>query len=248
MTDLLSTEPERPTSTRAASRSAASAQRGGTLRSILLSPQEGFRAACALADKRQRHGVRVPEGAAPFVMGACGGGALMFLWLKVGGLVNLRSMAPADFQWSYVIVAAFAGALLGFIAQVVWGSVGRIVLGRLGAPTTPARMRISWGASALPQVFALFVLFPLDVLLTGRGLFTGERLDDALPSVWAALSVALSVSLAAWSGYLFWRGVQTGSGADNSQTALAVLAAAGCLVVVVVAFVIAAAGLSGTGA
>jgi hypothetical protein len=247
LTDLSSpTAPERPTPSRAASRSAASAQLGGTLRSILVSPQEGFRAAFASADKRQRFGARVPEGAASFVIGACGGAALMFLWLKLGGLLNLRSMAPADFRWSYVFVAAFGGALLGLIAQIVWGSIGRIVLGRMEAPTTPARMRLSWGASALPQVFALLVLFPLDVLITGRALFTGERISASFPAVWAALSVAISVSLAAWSGYLFWRGVQTGSGATAAHTGIALLAAAGCLVVVVAAFLVAAVGLAGT--
>ena len=247
MTDLLTTEPERPTSSRAAARSAASAQLGGTLRSILVSPQNGFHAAFTAADKRQRHGARIPEGAAPFVMGACGGAAQMFLWLKLGGLLGLRGMAPADFRWSYVIVAAIGGALVGLIAQAVWGSIGRIVLGRLETPTTPARMRLAWGASALPQVFALLVLFPLDVIITGRRLFTGERISAAFPAVWAALSVALSVSLAAWSVYLFWRGVQTGSGASNSNSALAVLAAAGCLVVVVAAFLVAAGGLAGAG-
>jgi hypothetical protein len=248
LTDLLSTTaPEEPAS-RAAARSAASAQLGGTLRSILLSPEAGFGAAFASADKRQRFGARVPEGAAPFVMGACGGAALMFLWLKVGGLLGLRSMAPADFRWTYVIVAGFGGAMLAFFAQSVWGSIGRIVLGRLDAPTTPARMRIAWGASALPQVFALIVLFPLDVAITGRMLFTGERITATFPAVWAALSVALSVSLAAWSVYLFWRGVQTASGATPAHTSIAVLAAAGCLVVVVAAFLVAAVGLAGTSA
>lgn len=247
MTDLSSTAPERPTSSRAAARSAASAQLGGTLRSILVSPQEGFRAAFARADKRQRHGARIPEGAAPFVMGACGGAALMFLWLKVGGLLGLRSMAPSDFRWSYVVVAAVGGALLGFVAQAVWGSIGRVVLGRLDAPTTPARMRIAWGASALPQVFALLVLFPLDVAITGRSLFTGERVTATFPAIWAALSVALSVSLAAWSAYLFWRGLQVGSGASPSHTSIAMGAALGCLVVVVVAFLVAAVGLAGSG-
>jgi hypothetical protein len=247
LTDLVTTEPERPTSSRAASRSAASAQLGGTLRSILISPRDGFHAAFTAADKRQRHGARVPEGAAPFVMGACGGAALMFLWLKLGGLLGLRSMAPADFKWSYVIVAGLGGALLGLVAQSVWGSIGRVVLGRLDAPTTPARMRLSWGASALPQVFALLLLFPLDIAIAGRRLFTGERITATFPAIWAALSVALSVSLAAWSVYLFWRGVQTGSGASNSHSAIAVLAAAGCLVIVVAAFVVVAAGLAGTG-
>jgi hypothetical protein len=247
LTDLLTSEPERPSPSRAASRSAASAQLGGTLRSILVSPQAGFRAAFVSADKRQRFGARVPEGAASFVMGACGGTALMFLWLKLGGLLNLRSMAPADFRWSYVIVAAIGGALLGLIAQVVWGAVGRILFARFDAPVTPARMRLSWGASALPQAFALLILFPLDVAITGRGLFTGERISASFPAIWAALSVALSVSLAAWSGFLFWRGVQTASGASTTHAAIAVAAAAGCLVLVVAGFLLAAVGLAGAG-
>ena len=249
MTDLSSpTAPERPASSRAAARSAASAQLGGTLRSILVSPGDGFGAAYALADKRQRFGARIPEGAAPFVMGACGGAALMFLWLKVGGLLGLRSMAPSEFKWSYVVVAGLGGALLGFVAQTVWGSIGRVVLGRLDAPTTPARMRLAWGAAALPQVFALLLLIPLDIAITGRSLFTGESVTETFPAIWAALSVALSVSLAAWSGYLFWRGIQVASGAPASHTSVAMAAAAGCLVVVVAAFLVAVVGLAGSGA
>lgn len=171
----------------------------------------------------------------------------MFLWLKVGGLLGLRSMNPAEFRWSYVVVAALGGALLGFVAQAVWGSIGRVVLGRLEAATTPARMRLAWGASALPQVFALLVLFPLDVLISGRSLFTGERVTATFPALWAALSVALSLSLAAWSGYLFWRGLQVASGATPSHASIAMAAAAGCLVIVAASFLVAAVGLAGTG-
>ncbi|HEY7875983.1 MAG TPA: hypothetical protein VIG64_12770, partial [Actinomycetota bacterium] len=221
MTDLSSTASERSGSTRAAARSAASAQLGGTLRSILVSPEDGFRGAYALADNRHQSGVRLPEGSAPLVMGACGGAALMMLWLKLGGLLGLRGIAPADFRWSYVVVAALGAAVLGALAQCVWGPVGRIALGRLGASTTAPRMRLAWGAAALPQVFALVILFPLDVMITGRRLFTAERITDTFPAIWGALSVAISVSLAAWSAYLFFRGVQTGSGASTSNVAIA---------------------------
>jgi hypothetical protein len=245
LTDLSSAASERSGSTRASARSAASAQLGGTLRSILVSPEDGFRGAYAQTDRRHRLGARLPEGSAPLVMGACGGAALMLLWLKLGGMLNLRGIAPADFRWSYVIAAALGAAILGILAQCVWGPVGRVVLGRLDARTTAPRMRLAWGASALPQVFAVLILFPLDVMMTGRQMFTAERITDTFPAIWAALSVALSVSLAAWSGYLFWRGVETGSGASRPNVAIAIAAAAGCLVLVVGGFLVGVLSLSG---
>jgi hypothetical protein len=245
LTDLSSAAPERTGSARAAGRSAASAELGGTLRSIVVSPVKGFPAAYAAIDRRQRLGVRLPEGAAPFVLGACGGAALMLLWLKLGGLLNLRGVSEQDFSWSYVVVAVLGAAALGVLAQSVWGPIGRTVLAKLGAATTAPRMRLAWGVSALPQVFALIVLLPLDVAITGRRLFTAEAIDATFPAIWGALSVALSVSLAAWSGFLFFRGIQTGSGAEPSHVAVGILAAAGCLALVVGGFLLGVMSLAG---
>jgi hypothetical protein len=210
-----------------------------------VSPQRGWPAAFSVTEERARVGVRVPEGAAPYVLGAIGGAQLMLLWLKLGGLLDLRSVAAADFKWSYVVVAMIAAALLALVAQYVWGAIGRVVLGRLGARPDSSRLRFVWGASALPQVFGIVILLPLDVLIVGRNLFTSERIVDTLPAMWAALSVAFSVSIAAWSIYLFFKGVQAAAGTPASKTIVAVLGALGCLVLVVGGFLAGALALAG---
>jgi hypothetical protein len=212
-----------------------------------LSPQRGWPAAFALTDGRKKLGARVPEGAAAYVLGAIGGAQLMMLWLKLGGLLNLRSVAAADFKWSYVIVAMIAAALLTLIAQYVWGPLGRLALNRMGSPTDTSRLRFAWGGSALPQLFGLVILWPLDILIVGRELFTSERIVDTFPALWAALSVAFSVSIAAWSVYLFYKGVRTASGATGSRTLVAMLVALGCIVLVTGGFLLGAVSLAGGG-
>ena len=178
-------------------------------------------------------------------MSAVGGAQLMLLWLKLGGLLNLRSVAASDFAWSYVIVAMVGAALLMVIAQYVWGPLGRLSLARMGAGADPAKLRFVWGVSALPQMFGLVILLPLDVLLVGRRLFTSERIIDTLPALWAALSVALSVSLAVWSAYLFYRGVRAASAARASKAIVAMLVACGCLALVTAGFLFGALALAG---
>jgi hypothetical protein len=196
-------------------------------------------------DERKRLGARAPEGAAPYVLGAIGGAQLMLLWLKLGGLLNLRSVAAADFAWSYVIVAIVGAAVIALIAQYVWGPVGRLSLRRMGASAEPSKLRFAWGAAALPQLFGLVVLLPLDVLIVGRKLFTSEQIPDTLPALWAALSVAFSVSIGAWSAYLFYRGVRAASGAPASKGVLAMAIAVGCLVLVAGGFLLGATALAG---
>ena len=244
MSQLSPTAPERGVAARAAPNSQAS-RLGGTLRGVLVSPQNGWAAAFGLVDERKHLGVRSPEGAAPYVLGAAGGAQLMLLWLKLGGLLNLRSVSSADFRWSYVVVAVIAAGFLAFIAQYVWGSIGRAVLKRIGSTADSSKLRFAWGGAALPQVFGLFVLLPLDLLLVGRELFTSERIVDTLPALWAALSVAFSVSLAAWSVFLFYKGIKAATAAPSSRAVVALLVAFGCLVLVVGGFLLGAVALAG---
>ena len=245
MSQLSPTAPGRSVPARADSGSSASARLGSTFRAILVSPNDGFSLAFAVAERNRKAGVRVPEGVSTYVLGAAGGAQLMLLWLTLGGLLDLRSVAAADFKWSYVVVAVVGAALLAVIAQYVWGPIGRIALSPFDAPTSSSRLRLVWGASALPQVLGLVVLLPLDLAIVGRELFTSERIVDTLPAAWAALSVALSVSLAAWSLFLFYKGVRAASGAGPWKALAGMGAAFGCLLFVTGGFLIGAVVLSG---
>jgi hypothetical protein len=245
LSEFSSAAPERPAPARAASRPSGSARLGRSFRTILAAPNEGLPAAFASVDRRKQLGERTPEGVAPYVLGALGGAQLMLLWLKLGGLLDLRSVSSRDFKWSYVVVAIVGAGILVLIAQYVWGSIGRVVLKRLEAPADSSQLRFAWGAAALPQVLGLVVLFPLDILIVGRNLFTSERIVDTLPALWAALSVAFSVSLAAWSLYLFFKAIRTAAGASSQQALVALLSAFGCFVLVVGGFLLGAVALAG---
>lgn len=149
----------------------------------------------------------------------------MFLWLKIGGIAGLRDVARVEFRWSYLVVAAVAGALLALVAQLVWGYVGAATMRALGGLVPARHLRIVWGASALPQVFALVLLLPLDLLIVGPDTFTSERLTDPLATGWAALSIALAVSLTLWSGYIFVRGVERAGSTSVARAVAVVLTA-----------------------
>jgi hypothetical protein len=82
-------------------------------------------------------------------------------------------------------------------------------------------------------------------LIVGRNLFTSERISDAVPALWAAISVALSVSIAAWSLYLFYRGIRAASGAPPGRAIAGMAVAIGCLVLVVGGFLLGAVALAG---
>ncbi len=68
-----------------------------------------------------------------------------------------------------------------------------------------------WGFAALPQLVAVFLL-PLDLLVVGPATFTTERLSDSVSTIWAAISISLTVSAALYSLFLFVRGIQVVTG------------------------------------
>lgn len=214
-----------------ARRSRASAHLGSTLRTILINPRRGFEGALAAIARRATTGQRPEEGFAPYVLSAIGGAGAMLLWLKIGTLVGIRRIAATDFRWSYLIVALVGGAVLALAAQGLWGLVGRMLVRDMGSATT----RFVWGAAAAPQVFVLIPLLPLDLLLVGSETFTATKLTDPLETGWAALSIALSVSVAVWSGYLFYRGVQVAGDLRGPVAATGVALGATCAAIVTVA-------------
>lgn len=151
----------------------------------------------------------------------------MILWLKVGSLIGARSVAQSDFRWSFLIAVAIGAAALALAAQALWGVLGSRLL------DTPARaLRLVWGASAFPQVGALAFLLPLDLLIVGPATFTSTRLDDPVATGWAALSIALSISLAIWSLFLFFRGVEVAADLDKNRALGATALGLGCAVAV----------------
>ena len=194
-------------------RGQASAQLGLTLRSVLLTPGRGFAAAFATADRRARAGRRPVEGVAPFVLAALGGAATALLWLKVGALMGVREVCSATYLTGYIVAAGVLGALFALLAQSLWGFIGPRSIALLrGDASRPYEMRLIWGASAFPQVFALVLLLPLDLLIVGRDTFTTAELVDPVSTAWAAFSIAIGFSALIWCLYLLVRGVQVSSG------------------------------------
>jgi hypothetical protein len=208
----------------------SSSDLGATLRSVLLSPERGYRGAMRAAIRRERAGRRPAEGVAPFVLAAAGGAGTMLLWLKLGGALGLRHVAGAEFRWAYMVSAIAIGAVLGLLAQAAWGVAGPLLARALGGAPKPADLRLVWGGSSLPQVFALIVLLPLDLSIAGQASFTDARFADSLSAAWASLSIAVAVALALWSLYLFFRGTQVATGLGLGRVALMVLLAGVCLV------------------
>ncbi|MBA2272567.1 MAG: hypothetical protein H0W21_01510 [Actinobacteria bacterium] len=208
----------------------ASARLGLTLRSVLVAPLAGFESAFNGAERRARVGRHPAEGFAPFIVAAFGGASLLVLWLKVGGLIGLRDSAGSDFRWAYLGTVLILGALMSLIGQGLWSISGRYSAHALGGAALARDLRTVWGASSFPHVFALVFLLPLDLIIVGPATFTTDRLTDPLGRAWAALSVALAVSFALWSGWLFVRGTQAATGLDGLRALVATVVAALCLV------------------
>ena len=213
---------------------------------MLVAPKAGFEAAARSTERRARLGDTPAEGYAPYVLGALGGASAMLLWLKVSVLAGLRVDSTVTFRWGFLAAAAVLGAVLGLIAQFAWGALGPRLIARLGGEVTGREIRLVWGAAALPQVFGLVFLIPLDLLIVGPSTFTSAKLSDSVASAWAALSIAIAMSLTLWSLYLFIKGVSVVSGIRLRKALAASTVALLCLVLVIAAFRFAAVAMAGT--
>lgn len=204
----------------AVSSSQGPARLGATVRGVLVSPGSAFVPALRRVETSQ-------EGTSTYVLAALGGAAAMLLWLKVRALVGFRSLAPSDFSWSYFVISLVAGAIVAVLAQVVWSFVGPAA----GGPDSgsPRSFRAVWALSAFPQVPALLVLAPIDLLLVGTQAFTASDTGDSVALAWLALSTAGAVSLAAWSAYVFAKGTHVATRATPRRTAGVVAAGVLCL-------------------
>ncbi len=212
---------------------ATPARAGVTLRTILLAPSRGFAAASRRAARRVGTGERVPEGASPYVLGFLGGAALMVLWLKLSSLVGIRVVAAEDFRWDLFGAALIGGAIATSAGQVLWGVVGRAAARVLGGRAEMTDLRFVWGICAFPTVLVVALTLPLDLSIVGTEAFASERLGDPVSTAWAAFSVALAVSAAVWSLFLFGRGTEVVSGLSPVRAAAATVIAMSYLAVLV---------------
>lgn len=210
-----------------------SARLGLTLRSVLLSPHDGFAAALKSAERRSRAGRRPAEGIAPYVLAAVGGAAAASLWLKVGAMAGWREVCTDRFVALNIAATFLLGAILGLAAQGIWGLVGPSAIRGLRGETNGRSLRLVWGASEFPQVAALVLLLPLDLLIIGTDAYTTASLEDPLSTAWAAFSIAIGISLTVWSLFLFIRGVEVAGGVGFWKAAAATGAALLCWVALV---------------
>lgn len=227
---LTTSAPPRPGGAATTDRIRSSSDLGATLRSVLLSPQRGFRGAMRASIRRERSGRKPAEGVAPSVLAAVGGAGGMLLWLKLGSALGLRHVAASGFRWPYLVSAVAVGAVLSLIGQTVWALLAPRVARALGGVAKPSDVRLVWGGSALPQVFALVLLLPLDLTIAGPASFTDARFADSLSAAWASLSIAIAVALTVWSLYLFVRGMQVATGMSAARISLLTVVAGLCLV------------------
>lgn len=220
-------------------RSNASARLGLTLRSVLLAPGDGFAAALKAADRRSRASNRPAEGISSFVLAAVGGASLAALWLKGGALLGVRNVCTPDRVGQYIAGSLVLGALFALLAQLLWGGIGPRAMRMFHTETAGRDLRLVWGASAFPQVFALVLLLPLDLAIVGTDTFTTASLGDSLATAWAAFSIALGISVGVWSLFLFVRGLEVAGGISKGRALVGTVVAIACLAAVIGAVVVA---------
>ena len=201
-----------------------SARLGATVRGVLVSPGSAFVPALKRVETSE-------EGRSTYVLAALGGAAAMLLWLKVRALVGFRALAPSDFSWSYFVVALVFAAVVAVLAQILWSFAGPAA----GGPDSgsPRSFRAVWALSAFPQVPALLLLAPIDLLLVGEEAFTASDTGDSVALAWLALSTAGAVSLAVWSAYVFAKGTHVATRATPLRSAGVVAASLVCVAAVV---------------
>jgi hypothetical protein len=86
--------------------------------------------------------------------------------------------------------------------------------------------------SGAPQLIALIILLPLDFSVSGTATFTSQKITDSVPEAWAALSVAIAMSLVVWSLILLVHGMQDLTGLRFARAAGLGALAVVCLIVV----------------
>ena len=203
-----------------------SARLGATVRGVLVSPGSAFVPVL-------KHAETSESTRSTYVLAGLGGAAAMVLWLKVRALVGFRALAPSDFTWGLFVASLVFAAIVAVVAQVAWSFAGPVAGGADAG--SPRSFRAVWALSAFPQLPALIVLAPLDVLLVGKDAFTATDGGDSVAMAWMALSTALGVSLAVWSAYVFAKGTHAATRASTGRTAAVVASSVVCVVAIAAA-------------
>ena len=212
-----------------------SASLGRRLRSVLVAPAAGFESAISAAERRACAGETLAEGLTPYVLAIVGGASLMIGWLKIGGLLGGRDVDPTQFGFAELGFALLTGAVLAMLGQAVFGVVASPVVRAFGGGMKGRDARIVWGVAAFPQVFTLLVLLPLDLIIVGPEIFATTKPGDSVATGWASISIALGLLMSVWSVSLFARGVQVVAQIGLLRAIGAVVVAATCLSLVIVA-------------
>jgi hypothetical protein len=141
----------------------------------------------------------------------------MGLWLKLTSLLKIFDRPISATEWSFVLGGLALGAILASIAYVAWTRLAPRAIDS-DRDVSRARLRVAWSFSDFPLALYAAVLLPLDLLIVGPEIFSTDRLDGTFAMVWSALSLALLVASAAWSVYLFVRGVEAAVGSRVQST------------------------------
>ncbi len=178
---------------------------GRLLGTLVAAPTRAFREVLASEGKRST----APDAGGkrfPVLLAGLGGASLFLLLLKVGSLVGARD--ACRFSWAYLVLSGITGALLGLLVQLLWGWLGRLLVGSSDADVATRTLRKMWGLAAAPHLLGLLLLLPLDLLIVGPESFLSQPLDGTFQALWAGLSIALGIALTVWTLFLLARGLE----------------------------------------
>jgi hypothetical protein len=200
---------------------------GRALRTILISPRNGFAKALRLSRSDEGRGGRkvlVP------ILSALGGAYLLLMFLKVRGLTGFRDITPSEFDWAPFTLALVVAALSGVLAHYLFGFAATPAASRLGRRCEPQDLRTVWGLAGFPVAVAFLLLLVLDIAIAGREAYSSVE-DNSLITGWSAGSLTVGLSLGLWSLYLFVKGLAVAAQTRISRSLLLVVVATLCLAI-----------------
>lgn len=201
---------------------------GLALRRVLFSPGDGFKRALRLSrgkDSSRAGAMLIPT------LAAFGGAYLMLLFLKVRGLIGFEGVTAAEFRWGVFALALTVGAVVGVIAHFLFGALARPLVARSGKRCESRDLRTIWGVAVFPIALFFVLIVGLDIVIGGRDVYLASMDGDTLITGWAAGSLVLTVCAAAWSIYLFVRGLGVAGDMRPSRSFATILVALICLIV-----------------